>query len=49
MLSELGLPVLRWLRRDVVPEARRQIDRFDHYLARWEHLLYEELYRTWPA
>lgn len=39
MLTILGLPFLRWLDDDVLPEAYRLLDTFGDYLDRWRELL----------
>lgn len=49
MLTDLGLPLLHWLRNTVIHEAHYQIERFDDYLGRWEAFLLHLPYRDWPT
>lgn len=48
MLTDLGVPLLRWLRHTVMPEAHYQLRRFDDYLERWEAFLLNRPYENWP-
>lgn len=38
MLDSYGIPVLRWIDREVLPEARLTIERIQEYVDAWLNL-----------